>query len=206
MRHHQMSASGSAGVNFLQAGVGGVNVKRHLPASASGSDQRSFHVVPRPRRSARQSEGVEIRPLLLIYEDYRHTISPGMGAAAARKVETPTGRAMSLSALRHPRFAASRLPRLERGSSNVQPPADRAGSAHFDEIQHCLAQRGKDLRDFREGLECGIAWRFRRRQRRDIFQPSRSIDQAHLVAASTFWGPRLRTGRIFPPFTYENRI
>lgn len=146
-------------VKILHEGVGGVNESDVYLASASGAIIVAFHVVAEDRaEQLADAEGVEIRPYGIIYEVTDDIKKALEGLLPPEKVETPTGRAMVLQTFDISRFGRIAGCRVLNGvverSSRIRVVRDQR---ILNEYNISSLKRGKDdVREVREGLECGI--------------------------------------------------
>lgn len=161
-------------VNILHEGVGGVNESDVYLASASGAIIVAFHVVPEDRAQAlADREGVEIRRYGIIYEvadDIKNALE---GLLKPERVEVTTGRAVVLQT-----FAISRFGMIA-GCRVLNGNIERTNRIHVIRDQRILndyniasLKRNKDdVREVRDGLECGIRLEgFNDLKEGDIFQ------------------------------------
>lgn len=146
-------------IKILHTGVGGVNESDVYLAASTGAIIVAFHVIAEDRaESLAAQEGVEIRRYRIIYnvtDDIRQALE---GLLEPEKVEVATGRALVLQT-----FGISRVGTVA-GCRILNGTIDRANRVHVIRDQTVLnhygiasLKRGKDdVREVREGFECGI--------------------------------------------------
>ncbi len=146
-------------VKVLHEGVGGVNESDVYLASASGAIVVAFHVVPEERAEQLAArEGVEIRPYGIIYEITDDIKKALEGLLRPERVETRTGRAVVLQTFNISRFGRIAGCRVLNGvierSSRIRLERDQRV---INEYAIASLKRVKDdVREVREGMECGI--------------------------------------------------
>lgn len=146
-------------VVILHEGVGGVNESDVYLASASGAIIVAFHVVPEDRaETLAEREGVEIRQYGIIYEVTDDIKLALEGLLRPELVETPTGRAIVLQTFDISRFGRIAGCRVINGiverNSRIRLVRD---NKIMNEYGIASLKRNKDdVREVREGLECGI--------------------------------------------------
>lgn len=146
-------------VRIIHDGIGGVNESDVYLASASSAVIVAFHVVPEDRAELlAQQEGVDIRRYNIIYEvidDMRNTLE-GMLKPELREVVT--GRAIVLRLFSISRFGTIAGCRVLNGN------IERSHRIHLIREQKIVNSYGigslrrekDDVREVREGMECGI--------------------------------------------------
>lgn len=146
-------------VQIVHEGVGGVNESDIYLASASGAIIIAFHVVPEDRANMlAEREGVEIRRYNIIYEVTDKIKSALEGLLIPERVEVNTGRALVLRT-----FSISRLGTIA-GCRILNGTIERSNRVHVIRDQRVindyniasLKREKDDVRDVREGMECGI--------------------------------------------------
>ena len=146
-------------VRLLHSGVGGVNESDVSLASASGATIVAFQVVADDRaQSLAEREGVEIRRYSIIYEvvDSIHQRLEGMLKPEQREVMT--GRAIVLQTFKISRTGTIAGCRILNGT------IERNNRMHLIRQQTLVNTMGiaslrrekEDVREVREGMECGI--------------------------------------------------
>jgi len=146
-------------VNILHEGVGGVNESDVYLASASGAIIIAFHVIAEDRASVlADREGVEVRRYRIIYEvsnDIKRSLE---GLLVPERVEIPTGRALVLQTFRVSRYGTIAGCRVLNGT------IERSNRVHVIRDQKVvndyniasLRREKDDVREVRDGMECGI--------------------------------------------------
>ncbi|MBX3444207.1 MAG: translation initiation factor IF-2 [Planctomyces sp.] len=146
-------------VQVIHEAVGGVNESDVYLASSAGAIIIAFHVIPEDRAtSLAEQEGVEIRRYNIIYnvtDDIRQALE---GLLRPERVEVPTGRALVLRT-----FSISRTGTIA-GCRVLNGTIERSNRVHVIRDQKILnhyaiasLKREKDdVREVRDGLECGI--------------------------------------------------
>jgi translation initiation factor IF-2 len=146
-------------VQVIHEAVGGVNESDVYLASSAGAIILAFHVIPEDRAvSLAEQEGVEIRRYNIIYnvtDDIRQALE---GLLRPERVEVATGRALVLRT-----FSIARLGVIA-GCRVLNGTIERSNRVHVIRDQKILndyaiasLKREKDdVRDVRDGLECGI--------------------------------------------------
>ncbi|QDT52545.1 Translation initiation factor IF-2 [Caulifigura coniformis] len=146
-------------IQIIHEAVGGVNESDVYLASSAGAIIIAFHVVPEDRaQSLAEQEEVEIRRYNIIYnvtDDIRGALE---GLLKPERVEVATGRALVLRT-----FPISRLGTIA-GCRVLNGTIERSNRVHVIRDQKILNDYGiaslkrekDDVRDVRDGLECGI--------------------------------------------------
>lgn len=146
-------------VNILHEGVGGVNESDVYLASASRAVILAFHVIAEDRaESLADEEGVEIRRYSIIYELIQEIRDALEGMLSPERVQVTTGRALVLRT-----FAVSRMGTIA-GCRVLNGTIDRNCRVHVIRDQTIvnnypiasLKREKDDVREVREGMECGI--------------------------------------------------
>ncbi len=146
-------------VRILHEAVGGVNESDVYLASSSGAIIIAFHVVPEDRAQAlADREGVEIRRYNIIYnvtDDIRQALE---GLLDPEEIEVQTGRALVLRT-----FSISRTGTIA-GCRVLNGTIERNNRVHVIRDQTILndypiaslRREKEDVKEVREGMECGI--------------------------------------------------
>ena len=144
---------------IIHEGVGGVNESDVYLASASGAIIIAFHVIAEDRaQQLADREGVDVRRYDIIYE-VTETIKRSLeGMLIPDRVEKNTGRALVLQTFHISRFGTIAGCRVLNGS------IERNDRIHVIRDQKILNSYGiaslrrekEDVREVREGMECGI--------------------------------------------------
>jgi translation initiation factor IF-2 len=146
-------------IQIIHEAVGGVNESDVYLASSAGAIIIAFHVIPEERaQSLAEQEGVEIRRYNIIYnvtDDIRGALE---GLLKPERVEVATGRALVLRT-----FSISRTGTIA-GCRVLNGNIERSNRVHVIRDQKILndyaiasLKREKDdVREVRDGLECGI--------------------------------------------------
>ncbi|HUG94213.1 MAG TPA: translation initiation factor IF-2 [Planctomycetaceae bacterium] len=146
-------------VQIVHEGVGGVNESDVALASASGAIILAFHVIAEDRaQQLAEREGVDIRRYQIIYEVTEQIKRSLEGLLQPERVEVPTGRALVLQT-----FSISRYGTIA-GCRVLNGTIERSNRVHVIRDQTVLndyniasLKREKDdVREVREGMECGI--------------------------------------------------
>ena len=146
-------------VQVLHEAVGGVNESDVYLASASDAVIIAFHVIAEDRAvSLADQEGVEIRRYDIIYEVTDHIRNTLEGLLIPEKVQVATGRAIVLQT-----FTVSRTGTIA-GCRILNGTIERNHRIHVIRDQKVLndypiasLRRVKDdVKEVREGMECGI--------------------------------------------------
>lgn len=146
-------------VQIIHTGVGGVNESDVYLASSTGAITVAFHVVPEDRAaSLAEQEGVQIRRYNIIYnvtDDIKKALE---GLLKPERVEVQAGRAIVLRT-----FAISKVG-VVAGCRVLSGTIERANRVHVirdqkilnDYALASLKREKDDVREVRDGLECGI--------------------------------------------------
>ncbi len=146
-------------VNIIHEGVGGVNESDVYLASASNAVIVAFQVVAEERaRQLAEQEGVDIRRYLVIYEVTDEIKRLLEGMLEPEEVEVITGRAIVLQT-----FNISRVGTVA-GCRVLNGTIDRSNRIRVIRDQRVLKdypiaslkRHQDDVREVREGMECGI--------------------------------------------------
>jgi len=146
-------------VEFVHEGVGGVNESDVSLASASGAIIIAFHVIAEDRAAAlAEREGVDIRRFNVIYE-VTETIRQSLeGLLRPEKVEVATGRALVLRTFHVSRFGTIAGCRILSGTiaRSNRVHVIRGQTLLNDYSIASLRREKDDVKEVREGMECGI--------------------------------------------------
>ncbi|HID21812.1 MAG TPA: translation initiation factor IF-2, partial [Planctomycetaceae bacterium] len=146
-------------VSIIHEGVGGVNESDVYLASASHAIIIAFHVIAEDRaKQLAEQEGVDIRRYSVIYEVTDEIKRILEGLLEPEQVEVTTGRALVLQTFNISRFGTIAGCRVLSGT------IDRSNRIRVIRDQRILndypiasLRRHKDdVREVREGMECGI--------------------------------------------------
>ena len=146
-------------VKILHEGVGGVNESDVSLAASAGAIIIAFHVVADDRAmSLAEQGGVEIRRYNIIYNITEEIKLAMEGLLAPERVEVATGRAIVLRT-----FSISRLGTVA-GCRVLNGTIERSNRIHVirdQKVMHhysiaSLKREKDDVREVRDGLECGI--------------------------------------------------
>jgi translation initiation factor IF-2 len=146
-------------VQIVHEGVGGVNESDVALASASGAIVIAFHVIAEDRaQQLAEREGVDIRRYQIIYEVTEQIKRSLEGLLEPERVEVATGRALVLQT-----FSISRYGMIA-GCRVLNGTIERSNRVHVIRDQTVLNDYGiaslkrekDDVREVREGMECGI--------------------------------------------------
>jgi translation initiation factor IF-2 len=146
-------------IRLLHSGVGGVNESDVSLAAASGAVIAAFQVVPDDRAAAlADREGVEIRRYSIIYEVMDSIRQRLEGMLKPEQREVMTGRAIVLQT-----FKISRTGTIA-GCRVLNGTIERNNRMHVIRQQTLVSTFGiaslrrekDDVREVREGMECGI--------------------------------------------------
>lgn len=146
-------------VAIVHEGVGGVNESDVYLASASGAIVIAFHVVAEDRAATlADREGIDIRRYNIIYE-VTATIKRALeGLLEPERVEVATGRALVLRTFHTSRFGTIAGCRVLNGTiertNRVHVIRDQTVLNHY--AISSLRREKDDVREVREGMECGI--------------------------------------------------
>jgi translation initiation factor IF-2 len=146
-------------VQIIHTGVGGINESDVYLASSTGAIAVAFHVIPEDRAaSLAEQEGVQIRRYDIIYnvtDDIKKALE---GLLKPERVEVQTGRAIVLRT-----FSISKTGMIA-GCRVLSGTIERANRVHVirdqkilnDYALASLKREKEDVREVRDGLECGI--------------------------------------------------
>ena len=146
-------------VQVVHEAVGGVNESDVSLASASGAIIVAFHVIAEDRAAElAEREGVEIRRYRIIYELTAHIKNVLEGLLEPEKVEVMTGRALVLQTFKISRFGTIAGCRVLNGTieRNNRVHVIRDQTVINDYNLASLRREKEDVREVREGMECGI--------------------------------------------------
>ena len=144
---------------IIHEGVGGVNESDVYLASASGAIVIAFHVIAEDRAHAlAEKEGVDVRRFDIIYE-VTETIKRSLeGLLIPERIEKSTGRALVLQTFHTSRFGTIAGCRVLNGTiernDRVHVIRDQKILNHYGIAS--LRREKDDVREVREGMECGI--------------------------------------------------
>ncbi len=146
-------------VNLLHAAVGGVNESDVYLASASGAIIVAFHVIAEDRAmQLADAEGVEIRRYQIIYEVADEIKRSLEGLLPPEQRQVATGRALVLQV-----FSISRIGTIAgcRVLNGTIERSNRVRLIRDQKILHdyplaSLKRVKDDVREVRDGMECGI--------------------------------------------------
>ncbi len=146
-------------VQVIHEGVGGVNESDVYLASASEAVIIAFHVIPEDRAALlADQEGVEIRRYDIIYEITDHIRQALEGMLRPEKVQVATGRALVLRTFHISRFGTIAGCRILNGTIGRD---NRVNVIRDQKILNdyriaSLKREKEDVKEVREGMECGI--------------------------------------------------
>ena len=146
-------------IRLLHEAVGGVNESDVYLAASSGAIIIAFHVVPEDRALAlAEREGVEIRRYNIIYnitDDIRQALE---GLLRPERVEITTGRALVLQTFSISRTGTIAGCRVLNGTieRNNRVNVIRDQTILNDYPIASLRREKDDVKEVREGMECGI--------------------------------------------------
>ena len=146
-------------VEIVHQGVGGVNESDVSLASASGAIIIAFHVVADDNATQlADREGVEIRRYDIIYEITDHIKQALEGLLIPERVQETTGRALVLQTFKISRFGTIAGCRVLNGNidRNSRVNVIRDQKIINDYEIASLKREKDDVREVREGMECGI--------------------------------------------------
>jgi translation initiation factor IF-2 len=146
-------------VKILHEGVGGVNESDVYLASSAGAIIVAFHVIADDKaQSLAEREGVEVRRYNIIYELTEHIRLALEGLLRPERVEVATGRALVLQTFSISRYGTIAGCRVLNGTieRNNRVHVIRDQKILNDYAIASLKREKDDVRDVREGFECGI--------------------------------------------------
>ncbi|MCA9026043.1 MAG: translation initiation factor IF-2 [Planctomycetaceae bacterium] len=146
-------------VKILHEGVGGVNESDVYLASSAGAIIVAFHVIAEDRASTlAERESVEVRRYNIIYELTDHIRMALEGLLEPDRVEVATGRALVLQTFHISRFGTIAGCRILNGTieRNNRVHVIRDQKIINDYPIASLKRDKDDVREVREGFECGI--------------------------------------------------
>ena len=146
-------------VKVLHEGVGGVNESDVYLASSAGAIVVAFHVIADDKaQSLAEKEGIEIRRYSIIYELTDHIKQALEGLLRPEQVEVATGRALVLQTFSISRFGTIAGCRVLNGliERNNRVHVIRDQKILNDYPIASLKREKDDVREVREGFECGI--------------------------------------------------
>ncbi|MEW4529241.1 translation initiation factor IF-2 [Maioricimonas sp. JC845] len=146
-------------IDIIHEGVGGVNESDVTLAASAGAIIIAFHVIPEDRAvSLAHQEGVDIRRYNIIYNVTDEIKQALEGLLRPEEVEVATGRAIVLRT-----FSFSRTGTIA-GCRILSGTIERNNRVHVIREQRILndypiaslRRERDDVREVREGMECGI--------------------------------------------------
>lgn len=146
-------------VQIVHEAVGGVNESDVSLASASGAIIVAFHVIPEDRAAElADREGVDIRRYRIIYEVTDQIKRALEGMLEPEQVEVTSGRALVLQTFKISRFGTIAGCRVLNGTidRNNRVHVIRDQTVINDYNIASLKREKDDVREVREGMECGI--------------------------------------------------
>ena len=146
-------------VQVVHEAVGGVNESDVSLASASGAIVIAFHVIPEDRAAElAEREGVDIRRYRIIYEITDEIRRQLEGLLEPERVEVNTGRALVLQTFKISRFGVIAGCRVLNGTieRNNRVHVIRDQTVINDYNIASLRREKEDVREVRDGMECGI--------------------------------------------------
>jgi len=146
-------------VRILHEGVGGVNESDVYLASSSGAIIVAFHVIADDKaKSLAEREGVQVRRYSIIYELTDHIKQAREGLLRPEEVEVATGRALVLRTFSISRYGTVAGCRVLNGQieRNNRVHVIRDQKILNDYPIASLKREKDDVREVREGFECGI--------------------------------------------------
>jgi len=146
-------------VRIVHEAVGGVNESDVSLASASGAIIIAFHVIPEDRAAElADREGIEIRRYSVIYKVTDEIKQALEGMLEPEQVEVTTGRALVLQTFRISRYGTIAGCRVLGGTigRNNRVHVIRDQTVINDYNIASLRREKDDVREVREGMECGI--------------------------------------------------
>jgi translation initiation factor IF-2 len=146
-------------VKILHEGVGGVNESDVYLASSAGAIVVAFHVIADEKaQSLAEREGVEVRRYNIIYELTDHIRQALEGLLRPERVEVATGRALVLQTFSISRYGTIAGCRVLNGNieRNNRVHVIRDQKILNDYPIASLKREKDDVREVREGFECGI--------------------------------------------------
>lgn len=146
-------------LNLLHAAVGGVNESDVYLASASGAIIVAFHVIAEDRATVlAEQEGVDIRRYQIIYEVTDEIKKALEGLLVPEQKQVSTGRALVLQTFNISRTGTIAGCRVLSGNieRNSRIRLIRDQKVLNDYAIASLKRVKDDVREVREGMECGI--------------------------------------------------
>jgi translation initiation factor IF-2 len=151
--------SDEVSVEVIQRGVGAITESDILLAKASGAIIIGFHVRPDNKaRAAAEREGVDIRLYRIIYEAVAEVRSALEGLLRPEQREVILGEAEVRELFRVPKIGVIAGCSVRSGVINRQARVRvvRDGTEVYDGTIGSLRRFKDDVREVREGFECGI--------------------------------------------------
>jgi translation initiation factor IF-2 len=152
-------SSAEVKIDIVHRGVGAITESDVLLAKASGAIIIGFHVRPdNNARSAAEREGVDIRLYRVIYEAVEDVRAALTGLLSPEEREVILGEAEVREIFRVPRIGVVAGSYVRNGIINRQGKARliRDGVEIYDGNIGSLRRFKDDVREVREGFECGI--------------------------------------------------
>ncbi len=146
-------------VNIIHEGVGGVNESDIYLASAGSAIIMAFHVIAEDRAAAlADQEGVEIRRYKIIYELIQDIRDALEGMLSPERVEIAAGRALVLRTFSVSRSGTIAGCRVLNGNigRDCHVHVIRDQTIINDYPIASLRREKDDVKEVREGMECGI--------------------------------------------------
>jgi translation initiation factor IF-2 len=147
-------------VEIIQRGVGAISESDILLAKASGAIIIGFHVRPDNKaRMAAEREGVDIKLYRIIYEAVDDVKAALVGMLRPEEREVIVGDAQVRELFRVPRVGTVAGCFVRNGTINRQNRVRviRDGLEVYDGTLASLRRFKEDVREVRDGFECGIA-------------------------------------------------
>ena len=152
-------STGEVQVEIIHRGVGAITESDVLLAKASGAIIIGFHVRPdNNARSAAEREGVDIKLYRIIYEAVSDVRAALEGLLRPEEREVILGEAEVRETFKVPRVGVVAGCFVRSGTVNRQGRVRvvRDGSEVYDGVIASLKRFKDDVREVREGFECGI--------------------------------------------------
>jgi translation initiation factor IF-2 len=146
-------------VDVVHRGVGAISESDVLLAKASGAIVLGFHVRPDSNaRAAAEREGVDVRTYRIIYEAVEDVRAALEGLLKPENRETVLGEAEVLELFKVSKVGtiAGCMVRSGTIQRTARARVTRDGVSVFDGILSSLKRFKDDVKEVREGLECGI--------------------------------------------------
>jgi translation initiation factor IF-2 len=146
-------------VNVIHTGIGAITESDVMLASASNAIVAGFNVRPNAEaRSLAEREGVDLRTYRVIYQLTEDIQQALVGMLAPEQVEESLGEAEVRALFRASRLGVIAGCMVTRGviRRNSQIRVVREGAVVYETTIASLKRFKDDVREVREGLECGI--------------------------------------------------